>query len=154
MKNHFRRKRRYRGFELGIIADVPSNILNDRTDRRKRKHVGLGAGVECVASNLRATPSQPEREPTALETGVTGQKNTSSLPSFHHVFQGALPPAHSSSSRCLSRGVSIAAACKNHCFHLRLPLLSLPRSSSEHGTLSALTELVGTIHIGATGAPK
>src|ERR1035438_4763307 len=72
MKDDFRIKLRHRGVELGIIAHVAANIINDCSHGREIEHVGFGARVESVPSNLRAQSIQPEREPTALETGVTG----------------------------------------------------------------------------------
>ena len=72
MKNYLRRKLRDGGLELGIIADVTANILNHATDACESENVGFGGGIERVSPNLRAQTAQPKREPTALETGVTG----------------------------------------------------------------------------------
>jgi hypothetical protein len=113
MKNHLRRKLRDGGLELGIIADVTANILNHATDAGESEHVGFGRGIERVSPDLRAQTAQPKREPTALETGVTGKKNTPSPPGFYRISQDALPLTNSSSSRRFSSRVSIA------CLHPR-----------------------------------
>ena len=91
MKDYFGRKLGHAGFELCIIADVGANIVYNGPDGSQGEHVGFGAGVEGVASNLRAQPAQPEREPTPFETRVTGQKNAPSAPVLHHLFQSTLP---------------------------------------------------------------
>ena len=76
MKNDFRRELAHRGFELGIIANVATNIFNNVAYGSQIEQAGFGAGVEGVSANLRSQLTQPKREPTSLEAGVPGKKNT------------------------------------------------------------------------------
>src|ERR1700687_1302353 len=72
MEDDLRGKFRHRGCKLGVIAHVAANIFNDLAHGCEGEHIRLGAGIEGVTSNMRAQLTEPECEPTALETGMSG----------------------------------------------------------------------------------
>ena len=72
MKDDFRPELGHCGFELGIIAHVAAHVIHDGSYGREIEHVGFGGRIESVTSNFRAQSTHPQREPTALETSVTG----------------------------------------------------------------------------------
>ena len=73
---------------------------------------GLGRRIQREPGNLSPERVQPQAQPAALESGVAGYQHPTSTVGvseacqFQH-FHGALPLLQSSSSRFLSRSVSI-----------------------------------------------
>jgi hypothetical protein len=66
------------------------------------------------AKDLGTKIAKQQCHPGALESGVTGEKHTSTVPKIsvnHHTFHFAVPLAQNSSSKVRSRRVSIG--CQN-----------------------------------------
>ena len=108
MEYHLWRKLGHRRFELCTVANIAANILKNSANRGCGKQIWSRLRIKRVPANQRSARSQPKREPPTLESGVASEENPSPLPRIYHVFHGALPLAHRSSSLCFSRSVSIA----------------------------------------------
>src|SRR5579859_7347129 len=108
VKDHVRCELSDGGLKSGEIQNIGPYVLDHCPDGRRREYTRLSVGVEGISAYLCAERAKPNCKPTALKTGMTGQKDTTALPWIYHIFQGASPLDQSSSSRCLSRKVSIA----------------------------------------------
>jgi hypothetical protein len=102
------------------VADIAADVFDDRTDAGHGEEIGLRRGIECVAAHAGAELREPESQPASFEPGVAGEEDSAALPgegaagagdsvgAIYHVFQGAFPVLHSSSSCWRSRRVSMA----------------------------------------------
>ena len=95
-------------FQISHIAQMGS--------RKPWSHLGgfeqarIRGWFQRIAHHFRPQRLQPEADPAALEAGVACNKNAPAAPErgIHgHIFQGALPLVHMSSSCTLSRKVSM-----------------------------------------------
>ncbi len=84
-----------------------------------RNRLGSVGRVERVSEDLRALLAQPEAQPGALKSGMTGDQDAPPTPGIcgrHHSFQGAQLSRQSCSRRRMSRSVSMGCqkpACLN-----------------------------------------
>ena len=100
--------------ELGRIVDVAKMALAKLLYFRQAEKVGLFDRWQADARDLGTESMKPERQPRSFETGMPSEQNALAPPKVgaglaRHVqiFHGALPDSQSSSSRFLSRSVSI-----------------------------------------------
>src|SRR5436305_1522341 len=110
----FSSRRRHTRCGRDWSSDVCSSDLNLRShsllDPSDAEQTWLSRNLQRIASDFRAHGLQPQAQPAALETGVTGDEYTPPSPkvgSTHQFLHGGVPDCHSSSSRILSRSVSI-----------------------------------------------
>src|ERR1700677_4197376 len=118
MEDHLGREVLECALERLGVADVAANVVDDRADARHGEEVWLGGRIQCVPAHRGAELREPKRKPSSFETGVAGKKDAATLPGkgrriggvgeLYHVFQGAFPELHSSSSCWRSRSVSMA----------------------------------------------
>ena len=105
------------GLHSSKVTDVGDAVLHALRYPSNVKQCRVTWWRQRDAAQVRPHGLQPQAQPTSLEAGVTRQQDAFALPELRigllhhwhqsHFFQGALPEAHSSSSRCLSRSVSM-----------------------------------------------
>ena len=74
------------------------------------KQIWCGVWLQPNARHPRPKLAEPQRQPAALEAGMPREQHPPARPELAHqahTFQLACPEAHSSSSRCRTRTVSI-----------------------------------------------
>src|SRR6185437_12560869 len=120
MEHDFRPRLDQSFLERGRIADIGADITrNEFSNSGNPEQARLCRWIERVSEDLRALPAQPEAQPRALESGMTGDQNASAAPGIcgcHHSFQGAPLSRQSSSRSRMSRNVSMGCqkpACLN-----------------------------------------
>ncbi len=112
MEDDLRPRRAHRGGGRGGVAQV-DDPAGEHSVEVGEPVQALVRGGEREPGDVGAEPLQPERQPRALEAGVAGEEDALAAPecraagAAHQRFQGARPDCHSSSSRFLSRSVSI-----------------------------------------------
>jgi len=72
--------------EFGRIADVATNVFNVGGDVCLVEEAGLGPGVERITANDCPARGEPEREPSAFESGVAGEEDAAVLPGEFGAF--------------------------------------------------------------------
>jgi len=83
------------------IADVSEHRFHAFADGGEVEQVVLLRRRECIAGNLRSQPLQPQRQPAAFESCVTGNQHALAAPELRihcHTFHGAFFVAHNSSN--------------------------------------------------------
>ena len=96
-----------RVLERSRVANVALDMGDQLGEARLGEEARVGRGKR-EAGDVGAELVQPQRQPAALEAGMTGDQHAAAAPgiAFHQHFHGA-PLAHNSSRWTLSRSVSI-----------------------------------------------
>ena len=116
MKDDFRLEFIEDTVEMRGVTDVAPDVAHVCGESGENEVVALVFRVERISGNLRAEFAEPEAEPRAFESGVSGDENAfaaeEAVEEIEHVqslqhFHGGLPESHISLSSELSRSVSI-----------------------------------------------
>src|SRR5450830_831314 len=110
MNHNFGLRQRHCSLQTRQIANVSDNRMHPLAYSSFDKKTRISRRCKGVASQFSTKTLQPQRKPASLKTGMPGQKNSPSTPKIRvHVqtFQGAPPRIQRSSSKFLSRKVSM-----------------------------------------------
>src|SRR5579872_2692743 len=107
MKYYLRLKLDHCASQTHIITYVAANVIYHACHRCCCKKTGFCTRIERVTPDLRSPFGKQERKPPSFKSSMSREKDPPILPGAYHFFQGALPVVQSSSSRCLSRSVSM-----------------------------------------------
>src|SRR5271157_2680831 len=80
MNNNFGTALGDRTLKSREVANVGANRADGARNPRLLEQVRLSRRIERVAGNLGSERIQPQRQPTSLETGMSGQEDAAALP--------------------------------------------------------------------------